>query len=467
MFRNKSRLSVSVIVATAFILSFATTVLAEQQPAAKPTAAQMCTTCHKAEANTILGLFDSVAFKANMIQVKVDNAVQLVKFDEDDVKVVTADGKKMDGAALHKTKKGHAIRIEYTENNGIKTAVTVVEKPPVKVTPEMLITTAEVEKLVAKGPDQGKYFLYDARPLFRFQEGAIPTAVSMPFPAFDKLVDLLPKDKNALVVFYCAGVYCNMSSGSADKAKKLGYTNVKVYADGIPAWTAKHYTVLSAGSLKEAWIDKAIPYLLLDVRAPKFANKGFIKGAVTFPVSQIAKLIKKLPPAENNPPLVVCDEKGGKQALQAAKALLKAGYGNVKILSGGFEGWKSAKFEIATGRLASKAVYVPKPDPGEIDIAVFKAYAANLPANVFILDVRNLNEVKAGMLKTAKNISLEDLPDHVAEIPKDKLIIAQCSTGLRAEMAYYALKDLGFSNVKFLKANSKFEKDGTYSITTE
>ena len=141
-----------------------------------------------------------------------------------------------------------------------------------------------MEKLVALGPEKGKYFLFDSRPLPRFQEGFIPTAVNLPFPAFDKLADkLLPKDKNALIIFYCAGTTCNMSPGSADKAKKLGYTNIKVYKDGMPAWLEKNYGVLSTQFLKEAWIDKDIPHVLLDVRAEKKAAKGFIKGAVAFP----------------------------------------------------------------------------------------------------------------------------------------------------------------------------------------
>jgi len=59
-----------------------------------------------------------------------------------------------------------------------------------------------VEKLVA---GQEKYTLIDARPALKFQEGAIPTAINIPFPAFQKNLDKLPKDKNELIVYYCAG----------------------------------------------------------------------------------------------------------------------------------------------------------------------------------------------------------------------------------------------------------------------
>ncbi|MFZ2949522.1 MAG: rhodanese-like domain-containing protein, partial [Desulfuromonadaceae bacterium] len=279
---------------------------------ASPTIAKICTNCHKAEPGAVRGYFDIVTFKAKTIQVKIDDAVEQFKFDEDEIKVVNGAGKTGDGEFLkdNLVKKGHEIKVEYVVNNGVKTAVKLIEKPPVKISDDMLVKTADVEKLVAQGPEKGKYFLFDSRPLPRFQEGSIPTAVNFPFPAFDKLADkLLPKDKNALIVFYCAGATCNMSPGSADKARKLGYTNLKVYKDGMPAWLEKNYGVLSTQFLKEAWIDKDVPHVLLDVRTAKEAGTGFIKGAVTFPAKQAARLAKKLD-VKKNAPIMVYDQKG-------------------------------------------------------------------------------------------------------------------------------------------------------------
>ena len=439
-------------------------------PAAKPTIAKICTNCHKAESNAVRGYFENVAFKAKTIQVKIDDSTELFKFDEDEIKVTNGEGKTGDGEFLkdNKVKKGHEIKIEYAEKNGVKTALKFIEKPPVKIPADMLMSTADVEKLVALGPEKGKYFLFDSRPLPRFQEGSIPTAVNLPFPAFDKMApSLLPKDKNALVIFYCAGPACNMSPGSADKAKKMGYTNLKVFKDGMPAWSAKNYGVLSTQFLKEAWIDKDIPHILLDVRPAKVAEKGFIKGAVSLPAAKAAKLIKTLPPKEKKPPIMVYDGKDGKEAVKVAKQLVKAGYGKVLVVTGGFDAWQTAKFETVTGKLAAKAVYVPKPRPGEINLDEFKKYAAELPANVMIIDVRNTDEGNSGMLKTAKLIPAEEIKDRLAEIPKDKLLITHCSTGVRAEMAYHTLKQLGYTNVKFVNAKMEFEKGGAYKISKD
>lgn len=439
-------------------------------PAARPTIAKICTNCHKAEPGVIQGHFDNVAFKAKTIQVKIDDAIELIRFDEDEIKVINGEGKTGDGELLkdNKIKKGHEIKVEYVEKGGVKTAVKLTEKPPVKIPAEMLMTTADLEKLVAMGPEKGKYFLYDSRPLPRFQEGSIPTAVNLPYPAFDKLADkLLPGDKNALVIFYCAGPACNMSPGSAEKAKKLGYTNLKVYKDGMPAWSARNYGVLSVQFLKEAWIDKDIPHVLLDVRAVKDSKLESIKGAVAFPAHHnAAPLIKKLV-LKKNAPIVVCDDKGGVPAVAVSKELIKAGYTNVKLLTGGIEAWKAAGFPVASGKLAAKATYVPKPRPGEISLDEFRKYAAALPADVMIIDVRNIDEGNSGMLKTAKLIPAEEIKNRLAEIPKDKLIVTLCSTGVRGEMAYHALKGLGYPNVKFVNAKLDFEKNGSYKITKE
>jgi len=444
-------------------------VAADPAPATKPTIAKICTNCHKAEANTVQGYFDNVAFKAKTIQVKIDDSVELIKFDEDEIKIVNGAGKTGDGEFLkdNKIKKGHEIKVEYVEKNGVKTAVRLVEKPPVKISEDMLIKTADIEKLVAQGPEKGKYYLFDSRPLPRFQEGSIPTAVNLPFPAFDKLAEkLLPPDKNALIIFYCAGPACNMSPGSAAKAQKLGYTNLKVFKDGMPAWLDRNYGVISTQFLKEAWIDKDIPHVLLDVRIAKEAGKGFIKGAVALPAKQAAKLVKGLD-VKKNAPVMVYDQKGGKDAEAVARALVKSGFKKVLVLTGGFESWQTAKFDVSSGNLAAKASYVPKPRPGEINLDEFKKYAAELPANVMIIDVRNADEGNAGMLKTAKLIPAEEIKDHLAEIPGDKLVVTHCSTGVRAEMVYHALKELGYTNVKFVNAKMDFEKNGTYKISKE
>ncbi len=457
------------VLASVAICGLAATALASgPAPAPRPTIAKICANCHKAEANAVRGHFDIVAFKAKTIQVKIDDAVELFQFDEDEIKVVNGDGKTGDGEFLKDNllKKGHEIKVEYQEKNGVRTALKLIEKPPVKVSDEMLMKTADIEKLVAQKPEKGNYFLFDSRPLPRFQEGYIPTAVNLPYPAFDKMIDKLPKDKSALIIFYCAGTTCNMSPGSADKAKKLGYTNVKVYKDGMPAWSGRNYGVLSTRFLKEAWIDKDIPHVLLDVRSAEEAKNGFIKGAVAFPTEQSASLIKGLE-IKKNAPIMVYDQNGGENAAAVASSLVKAGFKKVVLLTGGFNAWQAAGYDVASGNLVTKAGYTPKLRPGEIKLEEFVKYASDLPANVVIIDVRTAKEGKAGMLKSARLIPAEEIKDRLAEIPRDKLVVLHCNTGTIAEVVYNSLKELGYSNIRFANAKIDFEKDGSYKISVD
>ena len=176
-------------------------------PPAKPTVAKVCGNCHQPQPGNLRGNFDSVAYKTRSIQIKIDDATEVLKFDPKtlQVKNVQPDPNNQ-SEPLRAIKKGKEIRVEYTEKNGKKFATLVSEKVPIKVRPEMLMSTADVEKLVAQGPEKGKYLLVDARPAPKFMEGAIPSAINIPFVAFDKMVDKLPKDKSALIIYYCGGV---------------------------------------------------------------------------------------------------------------------------------------------------------------------------------------------------------------------------------------------------------------------
>jgi rhodanese-related sulfurtransferase len=254
-----------------------------------------------------------------------------------------------------------------------------------------------------------------------------------------------------------------MSPDSARRAESLGYTNVKVYHDGVPEWVKRNYLVLSTQFLKDAWIEKDIPHVLVDVRPAAEAEKGFIKGAVTVPVAAIEKSIVKFPPKDKKAPIMIYDQKGGDDAFKAAKALITAGYAPVDIVSGGFDGWKAAGFPVQTGKLADTIVYVPKPRPGEISIEEFTKIAKATPVDTLILDVRNRDEGNAGMIKGAKLVPDEEILDRFAEVPKDKKIVTHCSTGVRAEMAYHRLKEKGY-NVQFLNAKVEINDKGEFKI---
>jgi 3-mercaptopyruvate sulfurtransferase SseA len=68
--------------------------------------------------------------------------------------------------------------------------------------PEQILGTQEVVSLL----DQpGTYTLVDARPKAGYDEGHIPSAISIYVEDLSASWDKLPSDKDRLVVFYCTG----------------------------------------------------------------------------------------------------------------------------------------------------------------------------------------------------------------------------------------------------------------------
>ena len=255
-----------------------------------------------------------------------------------------------------------------------------------------------------------------------------------------------------------------MSPKSLQRAESMGYTNAKVYREGMPEWTQKNYGVLSTSFLKDAWIDKDIPHVLLDARPAAELAGGYIPGAVSVPASTVKAALAQFPDKKQKAPIMVYDAGSGDAAIDAAKTIVAAGYVNVTVVTGGFNAWKIAEYPVAMGTPATKIAYAPKPRPGEVSIAEFTRFAQATPSDVLILDVRNADEAAGGVIKGSQLVPDEEIVVRMSEIPKDKRIVTHCLTGVRAEMAYHKLKDKGY-NVGFLNANIDVAGDGSFTIT--
>jgi hypothetical protein len=158
-----------------------------------------CLNCHNYDpsAKLIMGDFQSYSRQANLLTVKIGAMPQVVK---------VTDQTKLENAAAYRDLTGdNALKIAFEEKSDGYYAQKVTVKPPLKVPANQLMSTKDMEKLVALGPESGKFVLLDSRPAYRFQEERIPGAQNMPLPNFDKLTNLLPQDKARMVIFYCQG----------------------------------------------------------------------------------------------------------------------------------------------------------------------------------------------------------------------------------------------------------------------
>ena len=241
----------------------------------------------------------------------------------------------------------------------------------------------------------------------------------------------------------------------------LGYTNVKVFLDGLPEWKKNKKPLLASVKYVKEMSEFANAIVLVDLRDKTTIEAGHIAGAVAVNSATLPSMQEKFPKKKTAPVVIVGAD--DKEALEAFHVIRGWGYKNASILQGGVKGWQKAGFATATGPAATDIVYTPKPIPGAMSADDFKAILAATSSGSVIVDVRTEEEAQAGAVAGAINIPTDEISDRLAEIPKDKPVITYCSTGIRAEMAYIALKEKGY-NVKFLNATTDFA-DGKTAIT--
>lgn len=86
---------------------------------------------------------------------------------------------------------------------------------------------------------------------------------------------------------------------------------------------------------------------------------------------------------------------------------------------------------------------------------------AELPADTIRIDVRTHDEYKLGMIPGFINIPVDELREHLDELPKEKPIVVTCAVGLRGYLAYRILVQNGFKHVRNLSGGYK-----TWSVAT-
>lgn len=322
-------------------------------------------------------------------------------------------------------------------------------------------------------PPKKDVMLIDSRPAARqYDPGHIPGAVNIPDSKFDQLAGSLPQDKNTLLLFYCGGVECKLSHNSAFKAEKLGYTNIRVYADGYPDWAAKGGgQAVSAAYIKKL-LDEKANFMLIDARPKRVVDKGIIPGAVHISDTEFDKHVDKLPADKTTPLVYYC---GGLDCVLSVKSSDKArklGYTDVKTFVEGYPEWVRLYGEAPAPASASAAAGTAKAasieagkEKGSIAVASFERIMKENPDSLLLVDVRDAKEFKAGTVKGALNIPMGDLEKKIETLPKDKPIVFLCGTGARSGEAYDTAKLLRSElQAYFVDAEMKFNADGSFSI---
>ncbi len=327
-------------------------------------------------------------------------------------------------------------------------------------------------------PPKKGVMIIDSRPAARqYDPGHIPGAINIPDSQFDKQTDKLPADKATLLLFYCGGLECMLSHNSAFKAEKLGYTNIKVYPAGSPEWKVKGAQMsVSAAYIKKLMEDKT-PYVLIDARPKRLADKGMIPSAISISDSEFDKNVDKLPADKSTLLIFYC---GGLECVlsdNSAEKAKKLGYTNILTYPPGYPEWEKlhgapaaagTPAGAAAGSAASSAALVPGKEKGSVTVDSFQAVWKANPGSVMLVDVRDPKEVASGMIKGSVNIPMNELEKKIGTLPTDKPVVFVCGTGARSGEAYDTVKLLGGKvQASFLDADVKFNADGTYSMAAK
>lgn len=313
-------------------------------------------------------------------------------------------------------------------------------------------------------PSSPGVVVVDSRPGARkYNKGHIPGAINIPDRTFDKMTDRLPTAKNSQIIFYCGGLKCMLSHKSAFKTQALGYTDIKVYAEGYPDWKTNGGLIAVTISHLKKVMDSGEKMVVIDSRpkARKY-NKGHIPGAISIPDRSFATMTDKLPADKTTPLYFYCGGMKCKLSPNSAVKAIALGYTKVRIVPEGYPGWKKA--------FGKGAVFiVPKiksgKDDGSIAVASFKKLLNVAPETMLMVDVRDPDIFAQGTFKGAINIPINDLEKRMDELATGQTVVFFCGAGGMAGEAYDILKTFK-PNIKsyFLNAETTFLSDGSYTI---
>jgi rhodanese-related sulfurtransferase len=232
-----------------------------------------------------------------------------------------------------------------------------------EATPE--VTTTELRAALA----DPRVVVLDARPAEEYAVSHIPGARSVPGkPGLsaalytadaDEARRMVPNTSTPVIV-YCNGLFCGRSKRFAAELLKSGYTSVRRYQLGIPAWRALGGVTQVEKVALVRLLAEDRTALLVDAREGDAALPALERATrITAADVPKAKDDGRLPMADHNTRILVVADSGAK-ARVAAEAIVHGAFGNVSFFDGTVTELPElaavgTKFEAARAGAASRA----------------------------------------------------------------------------------------------------------------
>ncbi len=332
---------------------------------------------------------------------------------------------------LDKAVKRKQVIVAYRVTGGRPIATSVKPDKTGFVAGVSEVPVKKVKKMIDR---RDEFVLIDSRPKDEYIKSHLPISISIPACQLKKHVELLPEDKDQLLVFYCGGVACGMSRMASATAARAGYTNIKVMADGVDGWAKAGFPTFAV----DTFILRG-NFVLIDLRSAHKDTAERIPGSVSIPLATLKDRVKDI---SKKAPIVVYSD-SIRESNAALAEFRAADFTRVSMVQGNFQGWKKRKNPIVSGPVVTKISWKRKLGKGEVSRVAFTS-AMNGKIDVVILDVRTSDEAAAGKLRRAKLIPIHELFDRREELPKDKRIYVYSATGARADMASRQLRENGY-----------------------
>lgn len=204
------------------------------------------------------------------------------------------------------------------------------------------VSTNELRQILS----QGKAFVFDTRTQLEYAIGHIPGALNVapkPGVAMSQYVSdavkigRIVQAATAPIILYCNGPFCGKSRRLGDELVSAGFTNVRRYQLGTPAWRALVGTMVIEPAGIRHVLEADHTAAFIDARSAEEYMRGSLPVARNVSLGEVVKAKDdgRLPMDDFNTRVVVFGG-DGMQAQSMAEVLVQQGFNNVKYFDGHF-----------------------------------------------------------------------------------------------------------------------------------
>lgn len=165
--------------------------------------------------------------------------------------------------------------------------------------------------------------------------------------------------------------------------------------------------------------------LIIDVRSNEEYLAGHLANAINIPVDELDARTSEVEDFKEKPVIVYCNT--GKKSAEAGDKLVAAGF--TDVTNG--QGVKEFEYPLYT----------------HTDIRATTFLEMMKDPDVVIVDYRPAKNFNEGHIENAIHIELDQVPQNLDKLPKDKKIVFYCNTGTQSLKGADALVKEGYTNV--------------------